>query len=221
MNVHSSLLGLYEPQDDWLFKVPTGWKYLLMLAVALPTLFVWQWWFTLLSLAVVLLLLRSSGIGFVRALNIGSMLWVLLGILAAYQLITLRPELAIVSPGNILVAVLASRMLTLTTSTPDLLDALTKGLRWLRFLRIDPNQVALAIAIMLRSIPFLMGSLADSRDAARARGRQGRLVSVLVPAVVSSVAYAESTGEALHARGIVERGLADDQEGTGEVRPRG
>lgn len=205
MNVHASLLGLYEPQDDWLFRIGPGWKYLLLLGLTLPALIIWQWWFTLATLAVVLILLRSSGISFVRALNVGSMLWIVLAVMVVYQLITLRPDLAITSPGNVLLAVLASRMLTLTTSTPHLLDALARALQPLRWLRIDPNQVALAVAIMVRSIPFLMGAFADSRDAARARGRDGNVISLLVPTMVGAVAYAQTTGEALHARGIAEQ----------------
>ena len=35
MNAHTSLLGVYEPGDGWLFRLPIGAKYLLMLAVAI------------------------------------------------------------------------------------------------------------------------------------------------------------------------------------------
>ncbi|NLE97173.1 MAG: energy-coupling factor transporter transmembrane protein EcfT [Propionibacterium sp.] len=220
MNVHASLLGLYQPQDGWLFRLGAGWKYLLLLALTIPALVLWQWWFTLASLVLVLALLGSSGITVRRALNIGSMLWILLAILAVYQVVTLRFDQAVTSPGNVLLAVLASRMLTLTTSTPDLLDALAAGLRPLRWVRVDPDQVALAVAIMVRSIPFLLGSFAEVRDAARARGRDGNVLSLIVPAVVGAVAYAQSTGEALHARGVVERGSVDsaDPPGRGSVR---
>lgn len=202
MNVHTSLLGLYQPQDDWLFKLGVGWKYLILLGITIPVLYVWQWWFTLLGLAVVLVILRSSGITFKRALQVGWILWVLLAILAIYQLVTLRFEQAIVSPGNVLVAVLAARVLTLTTSTADLLDALAKALGFLRHVGIDGDRVALAVAVMIRSIPYLMGSLADARDAARARGAERNAVALLIPAMVNAVAYAQRTGEALHARGL-------------------
>lgn len=205
MNVHSSLLGLYHPQQGWLFRMTTGWKYLLLLAVTLPGFIVGRWWVTLILLAVALGILRSSGITIRRALSIGTMLWTLLAILAAYQLITLRPDLAVVTTGNILVAVLASRMLTLTTSTPELLDALVRGMRPLRRVGVNVEQVALSVAIMVRSIPYLLGAFEDSRDAARARGRDGNLLSLMIPTMVEAVAYAQRTGDALHARGLVER----------------
>lgn len=204
MNVHSSLLGLYQPQDGWLFRLGTGWKYVILLGITIPVLVVWKWWFTLLGLALVLAILKSSGVSFRRALQIGWMLWVLLGILAGYQLIVQRFEQMIISPGNVLVAVLAARILTLTTSTPDLLDALARALRNLKHVGIDGDKVALAVAVMIRSIPYLMGSLADARDAARARGAERNVVALLIPAMVGAVAYAQRTGEALHARGLAD-----------------
>lgn len=202
MNAHASLLGLYEPGEGWLFRLGTGAKYLLFLAVSIPTLAAGSWWMTTLALAVVLVLLWTSGVTPWRALRIGWVLWMLLIVMAAHHLISLNPAAAVVQSGNILVAVLAARMLTLTTSTPVLMDALARGLAPLRWVRIDPQQVALAVALMIRSVPYLIGSIEDARDAARARGRDRNPALLLTPVVVGAVAYAERTGEALHARGL-------------------
>ena len=202
MNAHASLLGLYEPGEGWLFRLGTGTKYLLFLAVSIPPLAAGSWWVTTLALAVVLVLLWTSGVTPWRALRIGWVLWILLIVMAAYHLISLNPAAAVVQSGNILVAVLAARMLTLTTSTPVLMDALARGLAPLRWVRIDPQQVALAVALMIRSVPYLIGSIEDARDAARARGRDRNPALLLTPVVVGAVAYAERTGEALHARGL-------------------
>lgn len=204
MNAHASLLGLYEPGEGWLFRLGTGIKYLLLLAVTVPPLMAGSWWVTTAALAAVLTLLWTSGVTPVRALRIGWVLWMLLAVMAAYHLISLNPTAAVVQSGNILVAVLAARMLTLTTSTPVLMDALARGLAPVRWLRIDPQQVALAVALMIRSVPYLIGSIDDARDAARARGRDRNPALLLTPVVVGAVAYAERTGEALHARGLPE-----------------
>lgn len=202
MSAHTSLLGLYEPGDGWLFRLPVGWKYVLMLAVALVPMVLWTWQATAAALVVAVASMLTSGIPVRRILALGGYLWVLLGTLAAYQLISTRFVLAFVSPGTVLAAVLAARMLTLTTSTPVLLDALTAGLRPLRLVRLNPDAAALAVALMIRSIPFLAGSVADARDAARARGVDRNPALLLTPAVVGAVAYAQRTGEALHARGL-------------------
>jgi biotin transport system permease protein len=202
VNAHASLLGLYEPGEGWLFRLATGAKYLLLLAVTVPPLLAGLWWVTIAGLVVVLALLWTSGITPWRALRIGWVLWILLAVMVAYHLISLNPTAAVVQSGNILVAVLAARMLTLTTSTPVLMDALARGLAPLRWVRIDPQQVALAVALMIRSVPYLIGSIDDARDAARARGRERNPALLLIPVVVGAVAYAERTGEALHARGL-------------------
>jgi energy-coupling factor transporter transmembrane protein EcfT len=74
----------------------------------------------------------------------------------------------------------------------------------LRWVRVNPQAVTLTIALMIRSIPFLAGAVQDARDAARARGKDRNPALLLTPAVVGAVAYAERTGEALHARGLPE-----------------
>lgn len=202
MNVRTSLLGIYEPGDGWLFRLPVGWKYLLMLVVAVSPFVLWAWWATAASIIAAVLMMLTSGIRLRRILAIGTYLWVLMAVMAAYQLISALPVMAFVSPGSLLAAVLASRMLTLTTSTPALLDALAVGLGPLRWVRVNPEAVALTVALMMRSIPYLAGSVQEVRDAARARGHNRNPVLLLTPAVVSAVAYAQRTGEALHARGL-------------------
>lgn len=204
MNPHTSLLGIYRPGRGWLFRMPVGWKYAVMLGVAVPPFFIGQWWATAAALAVAVVSMLTSRIGLRRIFAVGWYLWVVLALLGGYQLFATRLEQAFVVPGNVLAAVLASRILTLTTSTPDLMDALSAGLRPLRLLRINPDTGTLLVALMMRSIPFLAGALQDARDAARARGRDRNPVALLAPAVVNAVAYAQRTGEALHARGLPE-----------------
>lgn len=201
---HTSILGVFEPGDGWLFKLPVGAKYVLLLTLAVPPIFLFRWWATLVPLILVLAALLTSGVGLRRIFTFGYYIWFFLGLLALYQLIGQRWEAAFVTAGNMLLAVLAARMLTLTTSTADLLDALSRGLRVLRHVGINPDAVALMVALMLRSIPFLAGSISDARSAARARGQERNLARLLTPAVVGAVAYAQRTGEALHARGLPE-----------------
>ncbi len=209
MNPHAGVLGIHEPGDGWLFRIPVGIKYLLLLALVVPVLAFASWPVTLGALLVVLLFHRTSGIRLSRALRLGWMMWSILAVLALFHLVTLAPEAAFVRPGNLLVAILAARMLTLTTGAPELLDALVWALRPLRFLGVNPDQVALAVALMIRSIPYLLGSVDDARMAARARGLERNPALLLTPVIIGAVAYAERSGEALMARGIGERTLAD------------
>lgn len=197
------VFGLYRPGDGWLFRLGTGWKYLILLALTLPALILTTWWVTLLAVAAALLVLISSGIGPRRGLDIGWVLWLVLGMVALYHLVTLNPLNAVVHPGNILAAVLAARIITLTTPVPELVDALVAVLRPLP--GVNQERVALAVALMLRSVPYLIGSIDDARQAARARGLQRNPALLLTPVLLNTVAYAERTGEALASRGIGDR----------------
>ena len=58
-----------------------------------------------------------------------------------------------------------------------------------------------------RSLPHLLGSFAEVRDAATARGLRRNPVTYVTPVVVRTVAYAHATGDALAARGLGERTL--------------
>lgn len=166
----------------------------------MPALVLTTWWVTVAALAACLLVLLSSGITPRKSLDIGWVLWLVLGMVAAYHLVTLNPLDAVVHPGNILAAVLAARVVTLTTPIPELLDALVALLAPVP--GVNEQRVALAVALMLRSVPYLIGSIDDARAAARARGLQHNPALLLTPVLLGAVAYAERTGEALSARGI-------------------
>ena len=209
MNAHANVLGFHEPGDGWLFRMPVGFKYLLMLAVVLPPLFLARWPVTLAALLLVMLFLLTSGIRPARALRVGWMMWSILAMLAALQQVQVERREAFIRPRTHPVAGLGAPQQTLTTPTPELMDALVWVLRPLRPLGVNPDQVALAVALMVRSIPYLMGTVDDARMAARARGLERNPARLLTPVVIGAVAYAERSGEALAARGIGERPLVD------------
>lgn len=203
-------LGFHQPGDGWLYRLPVGWKYLLMLTLTLVPVLTNVWWVTVLFLTGIPVLLASTGIGPRRSLAVGWPLVILLALLMAFHLLTGHTHLAVTAAGGILCAVLAARVLTLTTPQPELLDALARFLRPLRHLGVNPRRVALSVSLMLRSIPFLLGSIGDARDAARARGMDRRPHRLLLPVALGTVAYADRTAEALQARGLTERRHAAD-----------
>ena len=60
------------------------------------------------------------------------------------------------------------------------------------------------VGIMLRAIPALLETFAETRDAARARGLDRSPRALLVPAAVRTVSRARATGDALAARGLAD-----------------
>ena len=69
---------------------------------------------------------------------------------------------------------------------------------------LRPEIFALSVALMLRTIPALVQTAGEVRDAARARGLERCPRALLVPAAIRTVARARATGEALAARGLAE-----------------
>jgi len=104
--------------------------------------------------------------------------------------------------ANLVLAVWASRLVVATTPVAVLLDALATLARPVRLVGADPQRFALAVAIMVRSVPYLMGAFATVRQAARARGVERRIFGQLTQVIVAAVAYGQATGDALDARGL-------------------
>jgi biotin transport system permease protein len=135
-----------------------------------------------------------------------------LALLLAFQWWAQGPAYAVRVVLGIVNAYLAAGILTATTPVTDLLDGVVRGVRPLRR-HVDPEVVALTLAVVVRSVPWVAGSFSSVRDAARARGLERSPRAVLVPTALHVVAYARSTGEALAARGLTdpeEPGHPDD-----------
>lgn len=197
-----ALFGSYRPGGSVWHRVGVGWKYLVVLALTLPALFVQQPWVTATSLVLTVVCLAATGLPVRTTLAVPWSLAVLMLVLGGFQLLIGQPAAAFVVPGNVLQAVLAARLIICTTPASVLIDALVGAADRVPF--VDGERFGLAVGIMLRSVPFLAGAFYDVRDAARARGLERHWVARLSPVVVRAVGFAQATGEALAARGLGE-----------------
>lgn len=105
---------------------------------------------------------------------------------------------------DLVALVLAAVVVTATTPADRLLDTLTWLARPLRHVGLPPETFALAVGLMLRTVPALARTVHEVRDAARARGLERDPRALLVPAAVRTVAHARAVGDALAARGLGE-----------------
>lgn len=203
MRSTDALFGNYLPGTSVWHRAGVGWKYLVVLVLTLPALIVQQPWLTTVALVITVLGLLSTGLPARATLALPWGLIGLLAVLALFQVLVGQPTLALVVPGNVLLAVLASRLLITTTRAAVLIDALVAAADRIPF--VDGERFGLSIGIMLRSVPFLTGAFYDVRDAARARGLERHWIARLTPVVVRAVGFAQATGDALAARGLGER----------------
>ena len=196
------LLGAHLPGDSPVHRAPAGLKLgllgagLLLLALLPGPVPV------LLAAVVVLGLAALARIGpRPLAAQVRPLLWLLVP-LTALQLWLSGPARALAVAGGLVVAVAAAGLVTLTTRTDELLDALVTGLRPLRRAGVDPERVALVLALAVRSVPVLVGIAGEVQQARAARGAERSVRAFAVPFVIRSLRHADRLGEALEARGV-------------------
>lgn len=196
-----STLGLYRPGTSVVHRLPAGTKLLLLLATGAASVLVDHPWQVGAALALV-------AVGYaVAALSVGLMLrqarpllWILL-VVGVFHVVVNGWERAVVVTGVILVLVLLAGLVTLTTRTSELVDALVRALGPLRRVGVDPARIGLLLALGIRSV-FVVAQIAEEvRDAQRARGLTASPRAYAVPLIIRSLRHADELGEALVARG--------------------
>ncbi|WP_051298459.1 energy-coupling factor transporter transmembrane component T family protein [Arthrobacter castelli] len=202
---HAHLLGSYTPGDSPVHRAPLWLKFTGVVLASALVLTVQQLPVTAVVLLGVISTCLLAGLKLTTALRPVLTMAPVLLVLGAYQWWLHDPVVAAVVVLNILSCVLAARLIPLTTPGQRLLDGMVSAAKPFRLLGADPERFGLTLSLMIRSIPYLLGSVSDVRDAARARGLERSPRALLVPVVINAVAYAKHTGEALAARGLGEK----------------
>ncbi|EGD43557.1 putative cobalt transport protein [Nocardioidaceae bacterium Broad-1] len=198
----SMTVGLYRPGDTVLHRLPVGAK-LLGLAVISVAIVALRGPILAVAFLVVALMLALVGrldlAATARALRAVLVIAVVVALLQ-WWLFTL-PR-AVESLLDLLSLALVALTLTVTTPTTETLDAVVRWIRPLRRVGLDPERVALTIAMAIQALPGTLTLAQETRDAARARGLGRSPRAYLTPFVIRVVARAHETGDALKARGL-------------------
>ena len=197
-----SSLGLYIPGESPLHRLPAGSKLLLMALAGAGSVFLDHWWQVLAALLIVLACYPLAGLPLrVAARQVGPLLWVV-GLVAVFHVVVNGWEPALVFVGVITSLVLLAALVTLTTRTTDMIDAIVRGLGPFRRLGVHPERVGLLLALSIRSVPVVVGLAEEVRDAQRARGLTASPRAFAVPLIVRALRHADALGDALVARGV-------------------
>lgn len=208
MRGHAFMVAGYVPGASLIHRAPLALKAVLLFAVAVlclssPLISVSVGAVTTTAtLALVVAAHFVAGLSWQRMWRAVRMMLIFLALIGAYQWWQHGPWTAWQVIAAIVATVLASNVLTASTPVDELLDGLAALVRPLERFGADPDRFSLTVALMLRSIPFVIGAFADVRDAARARGLERNLLARSLPVVIATVGYARATGEALAARGL-------------------
>ncbi|WP_415855647.1 energy-coupling factor transporter transmembrane component T family protein [Sinomonas sp. G460-2] len=198
------ILAGYVPGHSWLHRAPLWAKFLGVIAAGAASFVLLDWRVSGVAVLGLVAGWASARLGWRRLAGSGKLILPLCGVLGVFQWWQLGPAPAARIVLNLLMCFLAAGLLTATVPLRELLDAVARLARPFRRFGADPERFALAIAIMLRSIPVLAGAFDDVGDAARARGLERNVRARTIPVVLSAVAYGRRTGEALAARGLAD-----------------
>lgn len=195
-------LGLYLPGDSPVHRAPAGLKLALMVAAGIASVVFRAPWQVGVGLLVVAGCYAVAGVSWrVGLAQLRPLLWVGL-VTAGFHVVVNGWERAVAVVGAIAVLVLLAGLVTLTTRTTAMVDALVRGLGPLRRFGVDPDRVGLLVALGIRCVPVVVGLAEEVRDAQRARGLTASPRAFAVPLIVRSLRHADALGDALVARGV-------------------
>ncbi len=197
-----SPLGLYVPGASLLHRAPAGLKLSAMVLAGLGSILLDAPGEVGVAMLLVVALYGVAGVSWRTMLaQLRPLLWV--GVVTAgFHVVVNGWERAVVAVGVIATLVLLAALVTLTTRTTALVDAVVVACGPLRVVRVDPERIGLLIALGVRCVPVVVGLAQDVRDAQRARGLTASPRAFAVPLLVRSLRHADALGEALAARGL-------------------
>jgi biotin transport system permease protein len=201
----SALVGLYQPGRSVLHRVPVGVK-LIALAVISVSIVVVRGPGTSVAFLGAAFVVVALGRLQLRPLARASRSVVLIAtIVALFQWWLSGRDRAIESFLDLVSLSLFALTISATTQVNAMLDAFVRAIRPLRHVGVDPERVALTIALAIGALPGTIALAQETRDAARARGLGRHPRAFVTPFVIRVVARAYETGDALAARGIGDR----------------
>jgi biotin transport system permease protein len=193
---------MYVPGASVLHRAPAGGKLLVMVAAGVCSIFLDQAWQVAAAIGLVALGYVVARIPFLTALKqLRPLIWIAVFV-AGFHVVVNGWQRAFVVVGVIAMLVLRAALVTLTTRTTAMVDAVVRVARPLRRLGVDPERVGLLLALAIRSVPVVVGLAEEVRDAQRARGLTASPRAFAVPLIVRSLRHADALGDALVARGV-------------------
>lgn len=198
-----TVLGVYQPGTSVLHRLPAGVKLVgLGALIALMSVLVDSPATLGVAAVGVVAVAATAGMRVKTVVaQLRPVLWVVVFIFV-FQLLFTDWRRALVVCGTLLLAVSLAAVVTSSTRTTDMLAAMTRGMRPLARIGFPVEQVALGLALAIRSIPVMIETVRQVEEARRARGLRFSPRIVVAPVVVAALRIADGFAEALIARGL-------------------
>ncbi|MBY5337859.1 energy-coupling factor transporter transmembrane protein EcfT [Rhizobium leguminosarum] len=159
----------------------------------------------LLSIAVLLtaVLYRMIGLPFADGLRRLRPIFLTIAVVALFNLIFDPWQEALVPLLRLTALMLLAAMVTATTSITAFIDEVTALARPLeRTGWVQADDIGLALGLVLRFVPEIVGRYQAIREAHKARGLKVRPTTLLAPLIILTLKDADNIAAAIDARGI-------------------
>lgn len=195
------MLELYRPGHSFLHRLSPGIK-LLALAVCGTSLFLIDSLLVVIVFFVsILALFPLCRMPLITAWQqIRPVIWILL-ILFVAQFFLNGWALAVFVTIRFAALLMMAGLLTLTTRSSDMIDALERILWVTRYVGLNPAKISLALSLALRFIPVLATVTHDVREAQKVRQLERSVLAVAIPVVIRTLRMADDIADAIDARG--------------------
>lgn len=198
-----TMLGQYRARDSILHRLPAGAKLIGLVVVIVAVVVPPPTWWGLGAGAVVVIagyLVGRLGLAELWR-QILAVRWLIVFIVVV-PLIFLPIPTVLATAARVVIVLLLAAIVTLTTRTTEILDAVERALRPLRRFGVNPDRIGLMLALTIRTVPVIAGLAGELRDAQRARMGRLSVKAFVVPLLVQSLRHADDTADALAARGV-------------------
>jgi biotin transport system permease protein len=197
------VISLYRAGTSLLHRAAAGPKLLLVMALALAiSLAPANPWLLGAAVAAVAAgyLIAGFGVREIGAQAYG-MKW-LVGFMLVAQVFFLPGLTVAANIIRVLTVILLANLITLTTRTDALIDAIERAMSPLRRVGVNPGRVALMLSLTITTIPVIAGFAGQIREAQKARGVPVSPLAFVVPLLVMALKHSDDLADALTARGI-------------------
>lgn len=196
---------LYQPGDSFLHRLAAGHKVLALVGLGTGLFLINSHAVMFAVLVLVLVIYGATGLGFGRAWTQMRPALIILVLVFAVQALLGAWWLGLLIVARFAALLMVAGLLTLTTKVSDMIDAIERGLVFLRPLGVNPGKVSLAISLALRFIPVLARITEEVREAQKVRGLERSIVALAVPVITRMLKMSDDISDAIDARGYDPR----------------
>ncbi len=203
------MIAGYLAKETLLHRIPAKIKLIGLALIGVLFALVSPLWMSGGALIAILIVYLFCGKEAIQRLAAMRGLLLMLLFIGLVQAITIGWEAGLTSITRILAMVLLADLVTLSTTMQHIMAAIQPLLRPFRRWGVDPHRVSLAVALVLRFIPYLLANWRDRDEAYRARTGKSGGWRIIAPFIIETMNLADKVTETLNARGL---GIGSDEQ---------